>query len=310
MNTQSKISTGSDIGFVIAVFNGEATIERAIESIVRQKNSNWELVVVDDGSTDGTSDIVRKYQEQNSRIRLVQQENQGLAAARNNGFGMLTSNWTAYLDADDELVETHCEHMMQIVNKYPGHMLYGCNVLYRYPEEEFIAHANDEIAEITLADWSKGAGVALCGALISSEFYREIGGYQSFGKYGEDLNMLLCVLLDGSVIVSPEPLYIYYKGVDGQQTLHRSDNLKSCLRVIDHVRRTRNLSPLQRRTLAKLQLVYRRDITILFVVKVFKFIPDAPAHMWHLLTKAVTTSPAYRKFLDRVKRSRLYKRKK
>lgn len=83
---------------IIPVFNGEATIARAIESVLEQTFAAEEVIVVDDGSTDGTAQVVRRYGD---RVSYVRQNNAGVSAARNNGAGCARGQWLAFLDADD-----------------------------------------------------------------------------------------------------------------------------------------------------------------------------------------------------------------
>lgn len=95
---------------VIAVWNGAATIGRAIESVTAQTWPAHELIVVDDGSTDATPGVLARF---GSRLRRVRQENAGAAAARNAGARLATGDWLAFLDADDvyypERLRRHAE---------------------------------------------------------------------------------------------------------------------------------------------------------------------------------------------------------
>jgi len=88
------------VSVIMPVYNGEAFIAHAIQSVIAQTYPHWELIVVDDGSTDGTSSIVAGFSD--SRIRYIYQENQGLAAARNTGIRAVRGDYVAFLDADDE----------------------------------------------------------------------------------------------------------------------------------------------------------------------------------------------------------------
>lgn len=92
------------VSVIIPAFNSSDFIRASIESVTNQTYKSLEVVVVDDGSTDSTPDIVRGLAARDSRVRLVSQENGGLSSARN--LGVLTANFpmTVFLDSDDELV--------------------------------------------------------------------------------------------------------------------------------------------------------------------------------------------------------------
>ena len=84
---------------IIPVYNCADTIERAINSVLNQRFHSWEIVAVDDGSTDCSSNILEKYGD---RIKILRQRNRGAAAARNTGAAVATGEYLAFLDADDE----------------------------------------------------------------------------------------------------------------------------------------------------------------------------------------------------------------
>lgn len=95
------------ISVIIPVYNGERYLAQTIESVHAQTMTDWELVLVDDGSTDETPAIVRRLVARDSRIRVARQENSGVAAARNRGYSEIdqTSEYVIFLDADDVWLE-------------------------------------------------------------------------------------------------------------------------------------------------------------------------------------------------------------
>lgn len=89
------------VSVITPCFNGEKYIGETIESVLAQDHTDWEMIVIDDGSTDRTEEIVRRYMEREPRIRLVLQDNRGSAAARNHGIRLAGGQYIALLDADD-----------------------------------------------------------------------------------------------------------------------------------------------------------------------------------------------------------------
>jgi glycosyltransferase involved in cell wall biosynthesis len=88
------------VSIVMPAFNGEKFIQQAVDSVLSQTYSNWELIIVDDGSTDNTAEIIRRYSG-DSRIRTVHQENKGQASALDHGLDLARGEYVTTLDTDD-----------------------------------------------------------------------------------------------------------------------------------------------------------------------------------------------------------------
>ena len=103
---------------VIPLYNKARHISRALDSVLAQTCQDFELVVVNDGSTDGSERVVERYAD--PRIRLVQQANAGVSAARNRGIAEARADLIAFLDADDEWLPGHLETILRLRRKCPG----------------------------------------------------------------------------------------------------------------------------------------------------------------------------------------------
>ena len=103
------------VSIICPVYNSEKYLVTAIESVIAQSFDNWELIVVDDGSGDSTGEIVRRYAQRDSRIRLVELgENRGVAHARNVGLQCAAGEWVAFLDSDDYWLPEKLERTLLI----------------------------------------------------------------------------------------------------------------------------------------------------------------------------------------------------
>ncbi|MCG8343758.1 MAG: glycosyltransferase [Chlorobiales bacterium] len=118
------------ISIIMSVYNGERFIGEAIESCLEQRvKHGWELIVVNDGSTDGTVQIIEKYLE-DSRIKLIHQENKGISAAKNNGIVNSSGNYVSFLDADDcYLPHTIQGYQKACANASESIAMFYCNYL-------------------------------------------------------------------------------------------------------------------------------------------------------------------------------------
>ena len=101
MNSERPASPAVAFSVIVPVHNREKLIANALESVLSQRFDGFEVIVVDDGSTDGTADTVRAMSERDGRVRYVLQENAGPGAARNRGIGEARGKWIAFLDSDD-----------------------------------------------------------------------------------------------------------------------------------------------------------------------------------------------------------------
>ena len=119
------------ISIVVCAYNAEKWLNRCIDSILVQTYRNWELWIIDDGSTDSTAEIVKKYEATDERIHLYSQENQGLSSARKSGIRCATGEYLTFIDADDYVGELYLEHFLEVLHLYPeaeciqgGHLRY------------------------------------------------------------------------------------------------------------------------------------------------------------------------------------------
>jgi len=113
------------VSIILPTYNRAHSLAQAIESVLAQTHSHWELLVVDDGSTDDTSALMRKYQD--ARIRYLRMpENQGQSAARNYGLENATGEWVAYLDSDNGMEPDFLRLMLHATAQSPQHVLAYC----------------------------------------------------------------------------------------------------------------------------------------------------------------------------------------
>jgi len=103
------------ISIITPVFNRAELVTKTIESVLVQTHENWELIIVDDGSTDHTSIVVRQYQKRDHRIKYFHQEKRGTAAARNNGISKADGKYLAFLDSDDRYYPNALTDLVQAI---------------------------------------------------------------------------------------------------------------------------------------------------------------------------------------------------
>lgn len=131
-----------NVSVIIPAFQAQDTLERAVLSVRAQTFADWELIIVDDGSTDATPDIAKKLSESDQRIRFYSQENQGPAAARNNGVSRANGEYLAFLDADDEWMPYKLDGQVAVLSQYSEIAVVFCDSLNcNVPERTRIAYS-------------------------------------------------------------------------------------------------------------------------------------------------------------------------
>ena len=105
------------ISVIMPAYNAGAFIADAIESLITQSQGNWQLVIVDDGSSDDTFEVASRYERLDNRIQVLRQENQGPSAARGRGVASASGEWITFLDADDCLEPNAVETFTNCVEK-------------------------------------------------------------------------------------------------------------------------------------------------------------------------------------------------
>jgi glycosyltransferase involved in cell wall biosynthesis len=108
---KQTVRTVGNVSVVVPAYNAAATLGEALDSVLAQTYPSWEVVVVNDGSTDSTEEIAQAYAAQDARIRVVTQENGGESAARNTGIEQAQYDWLVFLDSDDWIAPTHLEKL-------------------------------------------------------------------------------------------------------------------------------------------------------------------------------------------------------
>lgn len=106
------------ITVIIPLYNKEKAIATTLRSVLGQTYADLDIVVVDDGSTDGSAAIVKKVAEGDPRVRYFLKENGGVSSARNYGLEQALGDWVCFLDADDEMLPRNLEHLLQIATDY------------------------------------------------------------------------------------------------------------------------------------------------------------------------------------------------
>src|SRR5207237_7493623 len=113
------------VSVLLPVWNGEAFLEQAMESILRQTLSSFELIVIDDGSTDRTAAIADEFASRDDRVRVLRRPHEGLSATLNAGIAAARGEYVARMDADDISVPDRLQKQVAYLDAHPGSVALG-----------------------------------------------------------------------------------------------------------------------------------------------------------------------------------------
>ena len=106
------------VSIIMPVYNSEKFVSEAIESVLNQSYKNWELLIVNDGSTDQSPKIINDYAEKDSRIKVFHRNNQGVSMARNFALDRICGEYVTFIDSDDVYLINRLERLLQVFAQY------------------------------------------------------------------------------------------------------------------------------------------------------------------------------------------------
>jgi glycosyltransferase involved in cell wall biosynthesis len=184
------------ISVVIPLYNKEKYIRRAVDSVLSQSFRDFELIVVNDGSTDNGPALVRQYDD--SRVRVLDQENRGVSAARNRGIAEAHGELVVFLDADDEWSSDFLEVIAALVRRFPhaGAYFTGWRLLTHERNISRVLRigSQDDTCGCYFDLLAKGGSAnASCIAVQRSVLHR-LGGFRTSHRRGEDGDLSISAL--------------------------------------------------------------------------------------------------------------------
>ena len=204
---------------IIPLYNKERYVEKAVTSVLEQTFGEFELIVIDDGSTDKGRQRLDNIND--PRLTVVSQPNAGVSTTRNRGVKMARYSWIAFLDADDWWHPDFLKELATLIANYPNAVLYGSNYYY-------VKHGKNRLEDKGLgSDFTAGYidYVAVYAArfcvLINCSFvvvhkaaFDAVGGFKPFLQMGEDVDLWIRLALFGKVAYLNKPLAYSNQDVD------------------------------------------------------------------------------------------------
>ncbi|AKB60120.1 glycosyltransferase family 2 protein [Methanosarcina mazei] len=205
------------VSVVIPLYNKEPHISQALDSVLSQTFQEFEVIIIDDGSTDKSAEIVKNFTD--PKIRLIQQENAGVSAARNRGIEKAKADLIAFLDADDEWTPSFLETILRLREKYPEAGAFS--TAYK------ICHQNGKMIDtnyksIPKPPWegllesyfltvTRDFPLSTSAVAVPKKILIEMGGFKKEYWWGEDADMWGRIALKYPVAFSSQVASVYYR---------------------------------------------------------------------------------------------------
>lgn len=224
----------TDIQFsvIIPTYNRADFLREAIESVLAQTFTDFELIVVDDGSTDGTQELAASYK---GMVRYIRQTNKGPSAARNNGIKNALGRYIAFLDSDDIWLPEMLAKQFSLSLKKPAAGLtatgYGL-INSGHPLTETVIMNEDELADARNGNLYKNF-FATSSVMVKKRCFETVGMFNENLHFAEDWDMWIRILQRYSFAYLPETLMHYRVHAAKISSTSLQENMKSWQRVIE-----------------------------------------------------------------------------
>ena len=204
---------------IIPLYNKAPYIAKAIESVLGQTYRDFEVIVIDDGSTDQSLEVAKTFENKSNTI--ISQPNSGVSTARNNGVKLAKHPYICFLDADDWWHPTFLEEMKRLITDFPDAGIYGSGYYIVKNGQERIAPIGvPQGFERGIIDYCEVYAKTLCmpltsiSVVIPKHIFDEERGFKSQLKFGEDFDLWIRIALKHKVILVNKPLAYYNQDVD------------------------------------------------------------------------------------------------
>ena len=219
---------------IIPLYNKESSVVKTLDSVLLQSYKDYEIVLVNDGSTDSSLSVVENYFSNNKDIdsQIITTENKGVSEARNIGVEHAKNDFVAFLDADDIWEPNHLETLVRLINEYPLAVLWSTDVGYMYGNQKVdlpnrFNEVNGYIDDFFVSKRGKNI-FCVCTSVFRKSVFQEMGGYDARIRIGEDLDLAWRVISTHKVAHAFVTTMYYVQDAENR-AMHRKHNLENRL---------------------------------------------------------------------------------
>lgn len=224
------------ISVIVPVYNAESFLDETLQSVLSQTYENWECIIVNDGSTDNTESIAKRWCKRDARFRYFYKENGGLSSARNLGIKYSNADYIAFLDSDDVLTKNSLEIRINTILKENVDLVYSnaYRINYReYTKQLLRCVHTGKVEDISIFLEINQATPST--VLCRKKIIEDIGGF-TWDKKAEDLYCWLNLLLNNNSFYGIESPLVYYRILDHSMSASDRNCTKEIIAIIEDLK--------------------------------------------------------------------------
>ena len=229
------------ISVVIPLYNKEKSITATLLSVINQTYTDWECIIVNDGSTDNSLEVVKnivdKFKIYDSRFKIVDQSNAGVSAARNAGVLASQGDYVAFLDGDDLWESKYLEEAVRLIEDYPNAAIYGLGLGKiigdkHYPAPDFVPDGFRGVVSNlwenhnTMLAWTSSSTICPRKLAIKTLANEHL-------THGEDLDQWLRLMLQGDAVFYNKTLAFYVQDAENRAMYYKPPINKHIVSIIN-----------------------------------------------------------------------------
>ncbi|MEN8130477.1 MAG: glycosyltransferase [Pseudomonadota bacterium] len=222
-----------DVSVVIPAYNAAATLAETLQSLVDQSFTNWEAIIIDDGSSDTTAVLADRYRSQDPRFKLLTQQRKGVSVARNAGIQAARFDWLLFLDADDWILPRHLERLTALLTADPSLDAAVCGWAHVTSDGEFVFEQYGGLTGDLFAAHGRYCYSLIHTYLVRRSLVEVVGGFDTSFRTCEDWDLFQRIARTGARFGGVPETLAAYRMRAGSATTNGRQLLKDGLRVLD-----------------------------------------------------------------------------
>lgn len=234
-----------DVSVVMSVYNGGRRLPETVESVLSQENVSFEFVIVNDGSTDETSEILERYAAQDARVRILHREKQGLTKSLIEGCRMARGKYIARQDAGDVSLAGRLRKQLDEISAHADAAAVSGGTRFIGPEGEQLYEVLPVTPDLTTRllelELNKIEGPSMHGCtMFSREQYEQVGGYRSAFYFAQDLDLWIRLAEIGKHVAIRDVVYEASLTIGAISSRYRKQQVETARLILESARLRRN----------------------------------------------------------------------